>query len=270
MPSQKISGDFTATSMSHAIKLSFKPTVLFFSANALSYPLHEMFHALTAYFLNVNSTLYHFYVDVDHARTSAYDNLLIAVAGPVLSFAFGLLFWTAYKKSKAASYKLIMFYAAIAGISIFFGNVFSTAFAGDFHTAATLLRFPSWLQIFVTLTGLVFLSVFMYRVGKEVLFFSFNNETTFKGMISSFLLMPWIVGTLLLILSFLPLPGFFITGMISSSIFWVVSIVSAVFNRGKVKAIEYISPTLNYVDIIVVLFSVLVVRSLISGIRFTH
>ena len=256
--------------MLHTIKVSFKPTVLFFSANALSYPLHEMFHALTAYFLNVNSTLYHFYVDIDHTRTSVYDNILIAVAGPILSLAFGLLFCVAYKKSKNTSYKLFMFYAAIAGISIFLGNVFSTAFAGDFHTAATLMRFPFWLQIFFTLTGLIFLSIFMYRIGKEVLFLSFIKATTFKGVISSFLLIPWILGTLLLILSFLPLPNFLITGMISSSIFWVIPIVSAVFNRRKVKAVEYILPTLNYVDIILALFSILVVRILISGVRLAH
>jgi hypothetical protein len=256
--------------MLHTIKVSFKPTVLFFSANALSYPLHEMFHALTAYFLNVNSTLYHFYVDIDHTHTSVYDKILIAVAGPVLSLAFGLLFCVAYKKSKNASYKLFMFYAAIAGISIFLGNVFSTAFAGDFHTAATLMRFPSWLQVFVTLTGLIFLSIFMYRIGKEVLFLSFINATGFMGLISGFLLIPWILGTLLLILSFLPLPNFLITGMISSSVFWVISIVAAVFNRRKVKAVEYILPTLNYVDIILALFSFLVVRILISGVRLAH
>ncbi|UOK42223.1 MULTISPECIES: hypothetical protein [Flavobacterium] len=256
--------------MLQANKISFKPTLLFFSANALSYPLHEMFHALTAYFLNVNSTLYHFYVNIDHTHTSVYDKIIIAVAGPVLSLAFGLVFWVAYKKSKNSSYKLFMFYAAIAGISFFSGNVFSTAFGGDFHTAATLLQFPFWLQLFATLTGLIFLSVFMYRIGKEVLFFSFINATTFKVVILSFLLIPWILGTLLLALSFLPLPSFLITGMISSSIFWIIPIVSAVLNRRKVKTLEYISPTLNYVDIILVLFSFLIVRALISGVSFAH
>jgi hypothetical protein len=252
------------------MKLSFKPTVLFFSANALSYPLHEMFHALAAYFLHVNATLYHFYVNIDHTHTTVYDNLLIAVAGPVLSLAFGLLFWAAYKTSKNPGYKLFMFYAAIAGISIFLGNTFSTAFTGDFHTAATLLRFPSWLQISVTLAGLISLSIFMYRIGKEVLLFSFTNANNFKGVISNFLLIPWILGTLLLILSFLPLPNFFITGMISSSIFWVIPIVSAVFNKRKIEAARYILPTLNYVDIILGLVAFLVVRILIAGVRFAH
>lgn len=256
--------------MLQTIKIFFKPTLLFFSANALSYPLHEVFHALMAYFLNVNSTLYHFYVDIDHTRTSDNDNILIAVAGPILSLVFGLLFWATYKKSKNPTYKLFMFYAAIAGISIFLGNVFSTAFVGDFHTAAILMRFPFWLQTFVTLTGLILLSIFMYRIGKEVLYLSSINLTTFKVVISSFLLTPWILGTLLLILCFLPLPNYFITGMISSSIFWIIPVVSAVINRRKVKAVEYILPTLNYIDIILVLFSVLVVRSLISGVRFTH
>ena len=255
--------------MLQTIKVSFKPAVLFFSANALSYPLHEMFHALTAYSLNVNSTLYHFYVDIDHTRTSVYDKVLIAVAGPILSSVFGLLFWVAYKKCKNSTYKLFMFYAAIAGISIFLGNVFSTAFAGDFHTAARLMRFSFRLQTFVTLTGLILLSIFMYRVGKEFLFFSFTGVTTFRGVIKSFLLIPWILGTPLLILCFLPLPNYFITGMISSSIFWVIPVVSAVINRKKVKPVEYISPTLNYIDIILVLFSILVVRSLIYGVRFS-
>ncbi|MFT3912109.1 MAG: hypothetical protein QM737_21970 [Ferruginibacter sp.] len=256
--------------MLHKLKVSFKPTALFFSANALSYPLHEMFHALTAYFLNVNATLYHFYVDIDHTHTSVYDKILIAVSGPVASLAFGLLFWVAYKKSRNTGFKLFMFYAAITGISIFFGNVFSTAFAGDFHTAATLMQFPSWLQLFVTLTGLTFLSIFMYRIGKEVLLLSFNTATTFKEVVAVFLLIPWVLGTLLLILSFLPLPNFFITGMISSSVFWIIPIVAAFFNRKKVKAVEYISPTLNYVDLILVLVSLLVVRILISGISFVH
>lgn len=256
--------------MLHTIKFFFKPTVLFFSANALSYPLHEMFHALTAYCLNINSTLYHLYVDIDHTHTSVYDNILIALAGPILSLAFGLLFWAAYKKSRNSSYKLFMFYAAIASISTFLGNVFSTAFAGDFHTAAVLMGFPLWLQIVVTLTGLIFLSVFMYRTGKEVLLLSFVGGTTFKVAISGFLLIPCIFGTLLLIISFLPLPNFLITGMISSSVFWIIPIVSAVLNRKKVKAVEYILPTLNYVDIILVIFSFLVVRTLVFGVRFAH
>jgi hypothetical protein len=80
-------------------KIFIKTTLLFFSANALNLSLHELAHAITAWFLKVPAILFHFYVNINQSEATGSAPVIIAMAGPAFSLFVGILSWVFYKKS---------------------------------------------------------------------------------------------------------------------------------------------------------------------------
>ena len=245
-----------------------KPTLLFFSAYVINISMHELAHALTAYSFGINSTLYHFYVDLNRDNGTAVQRIFIALAGPIFSLCLGILFWMAYRKSTHPSLKLFFLYSATFGISIILGNIFSTSLAGDISTTARLLNIPYFVRYAMTGIGLILLISFMYRIGHCLLNFKTEYESSKKITILATILVPWLLGTILSILIFLPLPPNFIQGIISGSLFWLAALIGA-FRDKRPEISKTINLSfVNWIDVCFFIFSILIVRLLVTGIRF--
>jgi hypothetical protein len=66
----------------HRAGVAVRPTLLFVAAFALNASPHEATHALTAYLLGFNSTLYQMWVNPEAAGATPRQLIAIAVAGP--------------------------------------------------------------------------------------------------------------------------------------------------------------------------------------------
>jgi hypothetical protein len=181
---------------------------------------HEFAHALTAYSLGLRSTLFHYYTNIDFTSPDPSPRVLIAMAGPVFSLIFGLVCWLVYRKTRLKPAKLPWLYLAILGISIFLGNLFAASFAGDFGTAATILNVDPTIRLVMTILGLALSSAFMYAMGQELVKWSPPGSSR-AAAITSMIAWPALLGTVLVILAFLPLPVQFMAGWLATSLFWL-------------------------------------------------
>src|SRR5688572_19146307 len=94
------------------IGYAFKPVLLFFLALVLNLILHELSHALIAYWFGINSTMHQLSVSFDHNTASVTQNIIISVTGPIFSLCLGVLFWLVYWKISHSSIKLFALYCA--------------------------------------------------------------------------------------------------------------------------------------------------------------
>jgi hypothetical protein len=245
-----------------------KSILLFYSANVLAYSLHELAHAAVAHFLHVPATLFHLYADIDDSLASESDRILIALAGPVFSLVVGALCSLFYRKSSSQTARLFLLYTATLSISIFFGNLLSASRIGDFSKVTRLLQFSNSLRYAISAAGLLALIVTMLIAGRKLL-----NIVAFEGsqkrlVILHLIVSPLFVGTGLVVITYHPLPTPMIAGIISSSIFWIFSVLGVV--TGKITALESSSTRLSVIDVALFLFSILVVRILVTGISFGY
>src|ERR1700732_2534615 len=96
--------------------LACRPTLLFVAAYALSITPHEAVHALVAYLLGFNSTLFQMWVNPDAASASSTQLALIAAAGPIFSLTVGVISWLLYKQDKRRPSGLFFLMMALVGV----------------------------------------------------------------------------------------------------------------------------------------------------------
>jgi hypothetical protein len=248
------------------VTVPLRTTLLFFTAYALNTTAHEFAHAIAAYSLGLRSTLFHFYTNIDFADTEPTPRILVAIAGPLFSLVFGLVCWLVYRKTRLKPSKLPWLYLAILGISIFLGNLFSASFAGDFGTAAMILNIDPTVRLLITVVGLVLIAAFMYAMGQELVIWSPPGYSRTRAMINM-IAWPALLGTVLAILAFLPLPGSFVMGWIATSLFWLcavggASLAPAYATGGgdlRTRPVEYVAAAV----------ALAIVRILVTGVSLT-
>jgi hypothetical protein len=230
------------------VTVPLRTTLLFFTGYAINTTAHEFAHAVTAYSLGIRSTLFQYYANVDFTSPDPYPRVVVAVAGPLFSLVFGLLCWLVYRKIRLKSSRLSWLYLAIFGIGIFFGNMFSTSFAGDFGTAATILNVDPTIRLLITLTGLCLSGAFLYAMGQELVKWAPRGSSRTMAMVHMIAL-PVALGTAVVILAFLPMPAQSIAEWIATSLFWLfaaggaylASEYAAAGGNLKTRPLEYVA-----------------------------
>jgi hypothetical protein len=210
-----------------------KPTILYLAAYILTIMVHEFSHAIMAKMVGIPAVVFPFYTNISRTTGSVTDKAMIAVTGPFVSIIAGLICLFLSRRAKNTGLKLFLLYAYVLGISIFLGNMFSAAMAGDFNRFFNLPGYKQWIKIAVTTIGLSGLIVFMYCVGKIFSRFTASEKYSKKETIMSTIFLPWILGTFIYIIVLLPLPNELIMGIITSSIFWMFSMAGAWFYKMK-------------------------------------
>jgi hypothetical protein len=248
---------------------AFRPTLLFIVAFALNSTPHEAVHAFTAYCLGLNSTLFQLWVNPDQAQAAPTQLAAIAAAGPIFSLALGVLSWLLYRlrfRQRPAGLLLLML--AIVGIYSFIGPLAGSALGGDFHIAFTFLGISKPVLYGLSALGFLLLPFFMFSMGRELLGWAPASYSRFQAVVCT-TIAPWLIGALLTVMVYWPLPGFLIANTFSGSVFWLFAVLGAAFaptstlNAGRTSSI-------TRVDLITTIFVLAMIRVLAHGIRLAH
>jgi len=157
---------------------------------------------------------------------------------------------------------------AIVGIYSFLGPLAGAALGGDFHTAFTFLHLSAAVSYVASAVGFILLPSFMYYTGRELLRWAPREFGRTKAVACT-TLAPWLVGTLLLLVIYCPLPQFLIGSTLGGSMFWAFAVLGAALGfpaRRPAKTISSITRS----DLALTIAAVAMVRLLVNGIRLTH
>lgn len=241
-----------------------RPIVLFVAAYTIVGILHELTHALTAYALHVPSVLFHVGVNVDRSQGTLKQHSVIGVSGPLFTLALGLLSVYLYRRAIGSRAGLIFLYLAMFGTGTFFGNLISTSFAGDFSRAALAFHLPMSIRYGVSVVGLLLLCGLSLLVGMELRRWTPLGVKAFTAMIGMVVL-PAIVGTVTVVLIYLPMPFAFAVARLAESSFWIFGAVGAFVSR-KGPTEDGRILTVGWVDFTILIVAVLLVRVMALGI----
>jgi hypothetical protein len=194
--------------------IAINSTVLYTLAFLATTILHELGHAVTGMLLGSHPILHHNYVDHRTVEDlSSGQQIAIALAGPVISLVQGLgagfIFLNSRRRSLA---ELFVLWWSVLGFTNFFGYlmtgpVFS---AGDIGKAYAIAGTPLWIQILLAVVGAALLLVVAYRMTSPFLQFSSRAEWLEDGAARKrfslhALILPWIVGSAIITLLYLPI-----------------------------------------------------------------
>lgn len=251
------------------ISIAARPTILFLAAFAFNVSPHEAVHAIVAYLLGFSSTLFQMWVNPDAASATATQVAAIAASGPIFSLMVGAAGWLIYLRSKRATSALFFLMVAVVGIYSFLGPSAVASIGGDFHTALQTVGVSTGVQYVASITGVISLSGFMVFMGRELVGFAPPEFGRLQTVIATTVL-PWIVGTLLTLVVYWPLPGFLVSSTIKGSVFWFFAVVGAGLKTRHVGVDSGLSiPTARF-DLMVTGIAVVMVRILAHGIRFAR
>lgn len=245
-----------------------RPTVLFLAAYALAITPHEIVHGLTTYLLGYGATIHHMWVDPDASGATPGQLATIAVSGPIFSLALGVITWAFYRRRfRQSSAGLILLMLAIVGIYSFLGPLAGSALGGDFNRALTLLGVPRSGQLTASVTGFVALPIFMFFMGWELVRWRPATIGRFTAVAST-TIAPWVLGAVLTLVLYWPLPSMFIGNTLSGGTFWVFAIVGALLGYSRTTPPEHV-PAFTKSDLIVLVLAVATVRFFVHGVRLS-
>jgi hypothetical protein len=248
----------------HRIGIAVRPTLLFVTAFALNATPHEAVHAATAYMLGFSSTLYQMWVNPDAADATPRQLIVIAVAGPIFSLTVGLISWCLYRQrySRKPSGLLFVMLAIVAFYIPLGGSI-----GGDIHLALGFGGASKLLVNVISASAALLLSALMYFMGKELAswappWFS-RSEAVLCTAVG-----PWLIGTVLMTLVYLPIPKFLIAPNLIGPVFWLFAVIGAIRADRTMPAARPIR-SLTRSDLIVTAAALLMVRFLVHGVRLT-
>ena len=240
--------------------------VLFFAAYSATCTLHELSHALTAYALGVPATLFHFFANIDREHVTQPQLAWIRAVGPVASLGFGLVFWLVSRSLRGRPHELTFLYLAIFGVSFFLGNTFSIAFVGDFSRIAELLEIPQRVRYAIALTAAIALCAFNYFVGRELARWAPVDAGRGEA-VTRLVVVPVVVGTALVLLAYIPMPGNFVMGWITPSVFWIFAAIGVWRASNTSGSLLAWGGPIRKGDIVFALGAVITVRILTTGLH---
>ena len=246
-----------------------RPTLLFVVAYALNTTPHEAVHAFTAYLLGFNSTIFQMWVNPDQTTATAGQLAEIAVTGPIFSLTAGvlcLLFYASRFRNRPAG--LILLMLALVGIDCFLGPLAAAALGGDIHTALVFLGTPAWVCDALSGAGLLMLSVFMFRIGRELARWA-PAEFGRAATVLSATVAPAVIGTLLILPLYWPLPQMLVGSTISGSVLWIPAIIGAAL-AFKSREPQCAQLGFTKADAWVAVAAIAMVRIFATGIRLAH
>jgi hypothetical protein len=241
-----------------------RPTILFVAAYALSMTPHEAAHAVVAYLLGFRSTLFQLWVNPEAVEATSNQQALIAAAGPFFSASVAAVSLLIYRKLKDRPSGLVFLMFGTVGIYIFLGSVLATAVGGDFTIVLTALETPKSVRYVMSAIGFILLPTFMFFVGRELLRWAPADFSRAKAVACS-TVAPWLIGTLVATIVYLPLPRFLVGPNLIGSVFWVFAVWGAAFGRDLRRSTVLSSITRS--DLILVTAAVVVVRLLVRGVH---
>lgn len=246
-----------------------RPTLLFAAAFALSISPHEVAHGLVAYFLGFDVTLYQMWVYPEAAAARPSQLLLIALAGPLFSLFSGLLYAALYaRRYRNSPPGLIFLFFASVSLYSFLGPLVGAAFGGDFNSAARFFAIPWPVLLVCTILGSLALPVFLFFVGRELTRWAPPHFSRWQNVLCT-VLAPWILGTLLSLWLYRPLPQYLQNSSLFGSAFWLFAVIGAALAYPRRQSAP-VAPAFIPSDYALLAAALLIVRALVQGIHISH
>ncbi len=245
--------------------VAVRPTLLFVTAFALNATPHEATHAATAYMLGFSSTLYQMWVNPDAAAATPRQLIAIALAGPIFSLTVGVISWLLYRwrYNRRPSGLLFLIFAVVAFYIPLGGSI-----GGDIHFALRIGGVSNLLMNAISIVAGLILSTMMYFMGKELYSWAPPRFSRSQGVLCT-TVGPWLIGTVLMTLVYLPTPKFLILPNLIGSAFWAFAVIGASLSKRKTQTTRPIR-SLTRADLIVTAAALLMVRLLVHGLRLAH
>lgn len=249
--------------------IAARPTLLFVVAFALSITPHEAAHALTGYLLGFNSTIFQMWVNPDRAGATPAQLATIAAAGPIFSLTAGTICWLFYaSRFKRRPFGLVFLMLVLVGIDSFLGPMAGAAFGGDFHTAFGFLGTPAWACVAVSITGFVLLAAFMFQMGQELEGWVPRDFGRVPSVLGATVAPP-VIGTLLALSLYWPLPGILVRSTLGGSAIWVFAVIGAAFAVRRPHPDRELR-AFTRADAVLAIAAVVMVRIFAMGIRLAR
>ena len=189
-------------------------TVCYLIAFLTTTILHESAHAFSGMLYDSQPVLHHNYVEhFANDNLSVYDLVAIALAGPLLSLTQAIVIASIYINYKRQNlFRLFLLWFSVLGFNNFFGYLMTGPIFknGDIGKAYLLLESSLWLQILLALLGIVCLTFLAYKLTIPFLRFSYLTEWIVnakarKRFAFQILILPWLIGSSVITLLFLPI-----------------------------------------------------------------
>jgi hypothetical protein len=262
-------GSARGAGAAYLMGVAVRPTLLFMAAFALNITPHEAAHATASYMLGFSSTLYQMWVDPDATAATPRQLVAIAVAGPIFSLSVGLISWLLYRqRNRRRPSGLLFLMLAINGFYLFLGPVAAATLGGDFNVALRFAGASKFLMNAISVVGVLTLPTMMYFMGKELSSWAPPWFSRSKAVLCT-TVGPWLIGTVLITLVYLPLPRFLIAPNFAGSVFWAFAVIGACLSKRAKPAARPIC-SLTPADLIVTASAFLMVRLLVHGVRLAH
>lgn len=245
-----------------------RPAVWFATGSILITIVHELAHVSTAFVLGVRSTLYNYSGSVHFTPAQAASNLpvIIRVAGPLFCLAVGVGCWLAFRRARDSAAGLPLLFLSVFGIGTFFGNLMSTAFVGDFSSAAAALRLPGAIRVIISVAGAICLAAVQFWAGRELVRWVPAGVGRMAGTLGV-VAVPVVLGTAVVILVNLPMANTTVSARIGEAGFWLFAVLGALVAGRDVRKVQgSLAP--RWSDGVVALLAVLLVRLMVRGIPF--
>ena len=248
------------TSMTWSV--AARPTLMFVAAYMTTMTSHEVAHALMASQLGFASTIFQLWVSPDTAGATPAQLAAIAATGPAFSLMTGALGWIGYRLRQRSLGFLML---GLIGTYAFLGPWIGAALGGgDMHVVLRALDAPPAIRLVISLAGAMGLAAFMFWCGQLLA----RNAPPGISRVPSVLVMvvgPWVIGTALAVLLYLPLPRQLILSTIGGSVFWLFAVIGAAVDRDASPRPP--ARAIGYADVGFVLAAFVIVRMLTPGVR---
>ena len=240
----------------------------FATAYTLVIIVHETAHALTACALGLETTLYHFWANIDPGnRATIAGRSAYGVAGPVASLLLGIAAWLTYRNRRihGSAAAMPLLYLAALGISNCFGNLMSAAFIGDLSNVSNWLGLPGSARYAISILGAIVLTAVMFVAGRELARWTTPRASRATAALTAVVL-PVVIGTAMIIVVNQPVPiAGFATARVGESAFWLFAAAGA-FTAAPQSVQERADLRLRWQDGAIAAFVVAAVRVMSLGI----
>jgi hypothetical protein len=244
----------------------FRPVLWFTTASTIHVILHESAHALMAFALGVPSTLHQYWVDWPPGAATLRQEAIIRAWGPIFSLIAGLVFWLVYRKRSQTAAGLPLLYLSALGVAMFFGNLMSAAFVGDFSGVSRWLELPMAARYGVSAVGAAGTAAIMFWLGRELRQWIPDKSGRVFGVIAVTVL-PVLMGTAAIILINQPVPASlnFTSARLSEQSFAIFAVIGAATGaRPRAGARSF---RLRWIDGTIMIAAFLIVRIMALGVH---
>ena len=241
-----------------------RPILWFATASTINVVLHEGAHALTAFGLGLQPTLYQYWVHWDPENVTLAQQAAARAAGPMFSLIVGLCCWLAYRAKKQSAAGLPLLYLSAGGIAMFSGNLMSSAFSGDFSAAATWLELPMTVRYTISAIGAAGIVAVMFWLGRQLREWVPDTAGKAFGLLGV-VVAPIVLGTAIVILINQPVPPCppFLSARLSEAGLGMFTLLGAAKPGASTDGRSF---RLRWIDGAIAIAAVIVVRIMVFGI----